>query len=42
MKIIDFEGSIITIDATCEKYADKYKIWNTLLLKFNPMDASVQ
>ena len=25
MKIIDFEGSIITIDATCEKYADKYK-----------------
>lgn len=24
-----------------EKYADKYKIWNTLLLKFNPMDASV-
>lgn len=25
-----------------EKYADKYKMWNTLLLKFNPMDASVQ
>jgi len=24
-----------------EKYADKYKMWNTLLLKFNPMDASV-
>jgi len=25
-----------------EKYAEKYGIWNTLLLKFNPMDASVQ
>ena len=25
-----------------EKYADKYKMWNTLLLKFNPMDASVR
>lgn len=25
-----------------EKYADKYNLWNTLLLKFNPMDASVQ
>ncbi len=25
-----------------EKYADKYGIWNTLLLKFNPMDASIQ
>jgi len=24
-----------------EKYADKYKMWNTLLLKFNPMDASI-
>ncbi|MBO7097328.1 MAG: hypothetical protein J6W11_01650 [Alphaproteobacteria bacterium] len=24
-----------------EKYADKYKMWNTLLLKFNPMDATV-
>lgn len=25
-----------------EKYADKYKIWNTLLLKFNPMDGSIR
>lgn len=25
-----------------EKYADKYKLWNTLLLRFNPMDASVK
>ncbi|MBP5615737.1 MAG: hypothetical protein J6X42_04220, partial [Alphaproteobacteria bacterium] len=25
-----------------DKYADKYKMWSTLLLKFNPMDASVQ
>ena len=24
-----------------EKYADKYKMWNTLLLRFNPMDASI-
>lgn len=24
-----------------ENYADKYRIWSTLLLKFNPMDASV-
>lgn len=24
-----------------ENYADKYKIWSTLLLKFNPMDASI-
>ena len=25
-----------------EKYADNYKMWNTLLLRFNPMDASIQ
>lgn len=25
-----------------EKYADKYKMWNTLLLKFNPMDGSIR
>lgn len=25
-----------------DKYPDKYKLWSTLLLKFNPMDASVQ
>lgn len=25
-----------------EKYADKYNLWNTLLLRFNPMDASVK
>jgi len=25
-----------------EKYADKYKMWNTLLLKFNPMSKSIQ
>lgn len=25
-----------------DKYADKYKMWNTLLLKFNPMDASIR
>lgn len=25
-----------------EKYADKYRIWNTLLLKFNPMDGSIR
>ncbi len=25
-----------------EKYADKYSLWQTLLLRFNPMDASIQ
>lgn len=25
-----------------EKYADKYKMWNTLVVKFNPMDGSVR
>lgn len=25
-----------------EKYAEKYNLWNTLLLRFNPMDASVK
>ncbi len=25
-----------------EKYADKYNLWNTLLLRFNPMDASIK
>ena len=25
-----------------EKYADKYDMWNTLLLRFNPLDASIQ
>lgn len=25
-----------------EKYADKYGLWNTLLLRFNPMDATVK
>ena len=25
-----------------EKYADKYDLWNTLLLRFNPMDASIK
>lgn len=25
-----------------EKYADKYNLWNTLLLRFNPMDASIR
>lgn len=25
-----------------EKYADKYSLWNTLLLRFNPMDASIK
>ena len=25
-----------------EKYADKYDLWNTMLLRFNPMDASVK
>lgn len=25
-----------------EKYPDKYNLWNTLLLRFNPMDASVK
>lgn len=25
-----------------EKYAEKYDMWNTMLLRFNPLDASVQ
>ena len=25
-----------------QKYADKYDLWNTLLLRFNPMDASIK
>lgn len=25
-----------------EKYADRYDMWNTLLLRFNPLDASIQ
>jgi outer membrane biosynthesis protein TonB len=25
-----------------DKYADKYNLWNTLLLRFNPMDASIK